>query len=74
MKLNLPATLMIFVGVLLIYSAYKKEDPRKIVGSALGLDVKGWDSAGKAVAEGIKKIPIEAKPNPNTPGQTVVTV
>lgn len=69
MKLNLPAALLIMIGALLIYSAYKDEDPRKVVGDALGLNVKGWDSAGKAVAGAVKQIPIV-----NTPGVPVVSV
>lgn len=73
MKLNLPAALLILFGALLIYSAYSKEDPRKIVGSALGLDVKGWSDAGKAVPKALGKIPIKT-PAPNTPGVPVVTV
>ena len=75
MKLNLPAALCILIGALLIYSAYRDEDPRRIIGEALGLDVKGWDKAGKAVPEAAGKVLENIKsPNPNTPGVPVVTV
>lgn len=36
MKLNLPAVVLIFAGVVLVYSAAKHRDPRNVVLEALG--------------------------------------
>lgn len=76
MKLNLPAVLMILVGTLLIYSAYKKEDPRNVIFESLGIKRRvGTEAAGKAAAETARKL---AKPAVNVPsavpGSPVVTV
>lgn len=36
MKLSLPGVLFVFIGVVLVYSAYNKRDPRNVVLEALG--------------------------------------
>lgn len=76
MKLNLPATLMIFVGMLLIYSAYKDSDPRDVVAESLGIKRRtGFDKAGKAAADALGKITQKgAVATPQSAGAQVVTV
>lgn len=62
MKLSLPAVVMVFAGVILIYSGIKHTDPRNVVLSALGSKRRVadpyhelGDAVGKAAGEGLKK-------------------
>lgn len=73
MKNNLPAYLMILVGLLLIYSAEKDRDPRNIIFEALGIKRRVADPViGKKETD---KKPAAYTPNtPANPGQRVVTV
>lgn len=55
MKLNLPAVITIFAGVILIYSGITHHDPRNVVLSALGSKrrVPETLNIGKDVGKGI---------------------
>lgn len=72
MKMNLPALLMVFIGVLLIYSAYKNEDPRNVVFEALGIKQRIPPPPGKVVGKWME--PSTTVPPANKPGVPVVTV
>lgn len=86
MKLNLPAVLLVFVGVVLVYSGINHRDPRNVVLEALGskrrvpeLIQPGsavGDAAGKGAREGAKALPGASVPNPGVrpPGVPVVSV
>lgn len=75
MKLNLPALLMFFGGVLLIYSGYKGEDPRDIINATLfpNSNLQAGQAAGKA-AQAIPKALGSSGTTVNTPGVTVTSV
>lgn len=68
MKLNLPAVVLIFAGVVLIYSAITHHDPRNVVLSALGSKRRVPETlnigaeVGKGLAAGAKTI--SAVPDP----------
>lgn len=65
MKLSLPAVVMVFAGVILIYSGVKHRDPRNVVLEALGSKrrvadpyhglVGVGDAVGRAAGEAAKK-------------------
>lgn len=72
MKINLPAVLVIFAGVILIYSAYHKVDPRNVILEAIGSNrrIDGiWGSIAGAVEGGAKAgAGAITKPHPDMPG------
>jgi hypothetical protein len=73
-------TLMIFIGVLLIFSAYKHEDPRNIIFESLGIKRRVSNFAfipGNNLGTGTFKPYTKdqgSAAKPTTPGQTVTTV
>jgi hypothetical protein len=83
-KLNLPAVLMVFIGVLLIYSAYKDEDPRNVIFEALNIkrrvtkpEAKPKDNGKVGVPDkGYNNVPHNGQGYPlnYVPGTTVVSV
>lgn len=79
MKLNLPALLMIVIGTLLIYGAYKNQDPRNVVFEALGIKQRVPNPVSSNVGTDLgpgQFVPhIAGSSAPvNTPGVTVTNI
>jgi hypothetical protein len=70
--------LLVFFGVLLIYSAHADKDPRNVIFEALGVKMRVPDPAGIGEIDlgpgTFQKHTAGASTSPNTAGQKVVSV